>query len=89
MSHESNDPKDDKAGKEAGHAVAAADHDGVAEHVVLELVVAGEGDHAAPGDAQREEDLDAGVGPNLAQWRSKYWVSSSSGVWPLTSEPRQ
>ena len=67
MSHESNDPKDDKAGKEAGHAVAAADHDGVAKHVVLELVVAGEGDHAAPGDPQGEEDLDAGVGPDLTQ----------------------
>ena len=65
MSHEPNDPEDDKAGKEAGHAVAAADHDGVAEHVVLELVVAGEGDHAAPGDPERKEDLDAGVGPHL------------------------
>ena len=65
VSHEPDDPKDDKAGKETGHAVAAADHDGVAEHVVLELVVAGEGDHAAPGDAEREEDLDACVRPHL------------------------
>ena len=65
MSHEPDDPKDDKTGEEAGHAVAAADHDGVAEHVVLELVVAGQGDHAAPGDAEREEDLDASVRPHL------------------------
>ena len=65
MSHEPDDPEDDKAGEEAGHAVAAADHDGVAEHVVLELVVAGQGDHAAPGDAEGEEDLDAGVRPHL------------------------
>ena len=65
MSHESNDPKDDKAGKEARHAVATADHDGVAEHVVLELVVAGKGDHPAPGDSKREEDLNACVRPHL------------------------
>ena len=65
MSHEPDDPKDDKTGEEAGHAVAAADHDGVAEYVVLELVVAGQGDHAAPGDAEREEDLDAGVRPHV------------------------
>ena len=71
MSHEPNDPKDDEAGKEAGHAVAAADHDGVAEHVVLELVVAGEGDHAAPGDPEREEDLDASVRPHLI-WERVY-----------------
>ena len=69
VSHEPNDPEDDKAGKEAGHAVAAADHDGVAEHVVLELVVAGEGDHAAPGDPEREADLDASVCPHLMRER--------------------
>ena len=69
MSHEPNEPKDDEAGKEAGHAVAAADHDGVAEYVVLELVVAGQGDHAAPGDAEREEDLDASVRPHLMSER--------------------
>ena len=65
VSHEPDDPKDDKSGKEASHAVAAADHDGVPEHIVLELVVAGEGDHAAPGDPEREEDLDACVCPHL------------------------
>ena len=69
MSHEPDDPEDDKTGEEAGHAVAAADHDGVAEHVVLELVVAGQGDHAAPGDAKREEDLDASVRPHLMSER--------------------
>lgn len=33
--------------------------------VVLELVVAGQGDHAAPGDPEGEKDLDARVGPDL------------------------
>ena len=77
MSHEPNDPKDDEAGEEAGHAVTAADHDGVAEHVVLELVVAGEGDHAAPGDAEGEEDLDACVRPHLIY---KRFYSTAGGT---------
>ena len=65
MGHEPNDPEDDKASKEAGTAVANTNHDTVPVDVVLELVVAGEGDHAAPGDTEGEEDLDAGVGPDL------------------------
>ena len=45
------------------------------EHVVLELVVAGEGDHAAPGDAQREEDLDTGIRPHL-QLTGQVWAGN-------------
>ena len=45
------------------------------EDIVLELVVAGEGDHAAPGDAQREEDLDTGVRPNL-QLTGQVWAAN-------------
>ena len=65
MSHEPNDPEDDEAGEHAGDAVATGHHDAVPEHVVGEVVVAGQGDHPAPGHAQREEDLDTRVRPNL------------------------
>ena len=65
MRHVANDAEDDKAGEKAGATVAHPDQYRVPEHVVLKLVVAGQGDHAAPGDAQREEDLDTGIRPNL------------------------
>ena len=65
MSHKPDNPEDDEAGKDAGDAVAAGHHDAVPEHVVGEVVVAGQGDHPAPGHAQREEDLDTRVSPNL------------------------
>ena len=65
MSHEPNDAKDDKAGKDTSDTVTNSDHDTVSEDIVAELVVAGQGDHAAPGDAEREEDLDAGVRPHV------------------------
>ena len=35
------------------------------EDIIFKLVVAGQGDHAAPGDAQGEEDLNAGIRPDL------------------------
>ena len=65
MSHEPDDPEDDEAGEDAGDAVAAGHHDAVPEHVVGEVVVAGQGHHPAPGHPQREEDLDTRVRPNL------------------------
>ena len=65
VSHEPDDPEDDEAGEDAGDAVAAGHHDAVPEHVVGEVVVAGQGHHPAPGHAQREEDLDTRVRPNL------------------------
>ena len=65
MSHKPDNPKGDEAGKDAGDAVAAGHHDAVPEHVVGEVVVAGQCDHPAPGHAQREEDLDTRVSPNL------------------------
>ena len=64
MGHEADDAEDDEAREDAGAAVADGHHDGVPEDVVVELVVGGEGDHHPPGDAQREEDLGAGVGPD-------------------------
>ena len=65
MRHVADDAEDNKACEKAGAAVAHPDQHRIPEHVVLKLVVAGEGDHATPGDAQREEDLDTGVCPNL------------------------
>ena len=63
--HVADDPEDDEAGEHAGDAVATGHHDAVPEHVVWEVVVAGQGDHPAPGDAQGEEDLDTRVRPHL------------------------
>ena len=65
MSHEPDDPEDDESGEDAGDAVAAGHHDAVPEHVVGEVVVAGQSHHPAPGHAKREEDLDTRVRPNL------------------------
>ena len=59
--------KDYKAGKHAGHTVPHGHHDGVPEDVVPEVVVAGQSDHPSPGHSQREEDLDAGIGPDLGE----------------------
>ena len=65
MGHVTNDAKDDKSGKEACDAIAHSHEQGIPEDIVVELIVAGEGDHAAPGDAEGEEDLDAGVRPHV------------------------
>ena len=37
------------------------------EYIVLELVVAGQGDHPSPSNSQGKEDLDAGISPDLVQ----------------------
>lgn len=39
------------------------------EHVVIKLVVAGQGDEAALAGAEREENLDGGVAPYLQRVR--------------------
>ena len=65
VGHESDEAEDDEAGEEGGGAIGEANDDGVAEAVVGELVVAGQGDEAAPARAQGEEDLDGRVGPDL------------------------
>ena len=51
MRHVADDPEDDEAGEHAGDAVAYGDDDGVPDHVVVEVVVAGQGDHHAPRHA--------------------------------------
>ncbi len=63
--HEPYEREDDEPRVERGRAVCAGDDDGVAEHVVVELVVGGEGDEAAPAGTEGEEDLDGSVGPHL------------------------
>ena len=65
VGHVTNDAKDDKSRKEACDAIAHSHEQGISEDIVVELIVAGEGDHAAPGDAEGEEDLDAGVRPHV------------------------
>ena len=64
VSHKSNNSENDESSKDASAAIPEGYHDGVPVHVVVELVVAGEGDHDAPGDTQGEEDLRAGVRPD-------------------------
>ena len=65
ISHVANNPEDDEAGEHAGDAVTHGHDDGVPVHVVVEVVVAGQGDHHAPRDANREENLCARLSPNL------------------------
>ena len=74
MSHKPDDPEDDEAGEHAGDAVAAGHHDAVPEHVVGEVVVAGQSHHPAPSHAQWEEDLDTRVRPNLERSSSEFEV---------------
>ena len=64
MGHEADDTKDDKSSKYTGATIPEGDHDGVPVDVVVELVVAGEGDHDPPGDPEGEEDLGAGISPD-------------------------
>ena len=49
--HVADDPEDDEAGEHAGDAVADGDNDCVPEHVVVEVVVACQGDHHPPRHA--------------------------------------
>ena len=64
MGGEADDGEDDETGEDAGEAVEDADEDCVSETVVAELVVGGEGDEAAPADAERKEDLRGGCLPH-------------------------
>ena len=57
--------EDADAGHDAGAAVDGADEQRVAEHVVAEAVVAGEGHHRAEGDADRIKVLRRRVHPHL------------------------
>lgn len=65
MRHVPEDGEDDESGQEAGQAVDAAGDDGVAIAVVVELVVAREGQQGAEAGAQREKDLRGRVDPHL------------------------
>ena len=65
MGHVADDPEDDEPGKDTGHAVTTGHDDGVSEDVVVEVIVAGEGDHNSPGDADGEEYLCTSICPNL------------------------
>merc|ERR1719376_247618 len=68
--HVSQDGEDDGGGEEGGEGVDAADGDGVAVAVVVELVVGSEGEESADANAVREEDLGASVDPALAVHQS-------------------
>ena len=57
--------EDDEASEDWSDTVTHGNHDGVPEDIVPEVVVGGEGDHSPPSHPQGEEDLDAGVRPDL------------------------
>merc|ERR1719336_1029088 len=63
--HEAQHGEDGEARGEGCEAVADADDEGVPDDVVVEPVVAGESDEAAPGHGEREEDLDSGRLPDF------------------------
>ena len=56
--------EDDDAGEHGGAGVQQPHGDGVPEAVVVGRVVGGEGDQAAEPEAEREEDLGAGLQPD-------------------------
>ena len=58
------DREDHDAGEHGGAGVQQTDGDGVPEAVVVGRVVGGEGDQAAEAEAEREEDLGAGLQPD-------------------------
>ncbi len=75
MGHEANDGKDDKASKDGRAAVCQCNQNGVPVTVVVELVVAGQGDEAAEGRSQRVEDLRGCVRPHQdGPQRLPLWV---------------
>ncbi len=65
ISHEADKAEDYKASIEAGGAVGTGNDNRIAEDVVVELVVAGQGDESAPAGSKREEDLDSSISPDL------------------------
>ena len=65
VGHVADDSEDDKPGKDTGHTVTTGHDDGVSEDVVVEVIVAGEGDHNSPGDSDGEEYLRTSICPNL------------------------
>ena len=65
MSHESNDAEDNKTSEHTGHAVAHRHDDGVSVDIVVVVIVAGQGDHHAPGHADAEEYLSARISPDI------------------------
>lgn len=69
MRHEPEDGEHHEAGEEGGGAVEDGHEEGVAEAVVAELVEGAQGGQGAPSCADREEDLNRRVRPNLGDFR--------------------
>lgn len=65
MGHETDYTEDDESSEYTGGAVADSDEDTVAEEIVVESVVAGQGDESAPARGQREKDLHRRIRPDL------------------------
>lgn len=63
MSHVTQDGEDDKTSKDGSSTVGDGDDHGIAEAVVLKLVLGGEGDETVPGRTQGVEDLDGSTLP--------------------------
>ena len=61
MCHVAQDGEDDGGGKEACEGVDGADDQGVPVAVVVELVVASQGEKSSNADSIRVEDLSASV----------------------------
>jgi len=57
--------KDHKAGEDTRSCVGERDHEGVPQGVLVELVVACQGDQASVGRAHCEEDLNGGIEPDV------------------------
>ena len=61
VSHVAEDGEDDRGGEEAGEGVDRADEEGVPVAVVVELVVAAQGQKSSNADSIRVEDLSASI----------------------------
>lgn len=72
MRHEPEDGEHHEAGEEGGGAVEDGHEEGVAEAVVAELIKRPHGGQGAPSCADREENLNCRVCPDLQEFKGCY-----------------
>ena len=68
MRHEADDTKDDKASEDTGDTVATGHYDSISEDIVVEVIVAGQGDHHTPGHTNWEKYLSTSISPHLIKY---------------------
>ena len=85
MGHITQDGEDDDGRKEAGEGVDGADDEGVSVAIVVEFVVAAQGQESSDADAVRVEDLGAFRKTFLIFCTSKNKIQKEIRFWKFTS----